>query len=103
MPFESLAKFCDLIKVIANPNYCDNLKSYLVKFAPDEFIISLSELFHNVLLGNIKLTSTEVQKLKPYKTPIHIIANPDISIAKRRKQLCSNIELLTAILPKILH
>ena len=75
-------------------------KSKIANAKKDE-INSLSEIFNNVLNGNIKCSSYNKRRLKPHANIIRYIANRKKTIKSRRRNISTKKGgfLLGAILP----
>lgn len=72
---------------------CEKFKKAILRHCPDDTIKCLTEIIHNVLIGNIDIKPCEVKKLRRFKTQLKDLHKNLIekkSIAARRKILIKN-------------
>lgn len=62
----------------------------LIRGGDDKLIHCLGELSHNVLRGNIDLSSGNFAKLKRYRRSLQDLASRKLSINRKRDMLLSN-------------
>lgn len=66
-----------------------NLSKAILKNCDDRFIQTLSEIVHNILIGNVDIDSTTMRKLKRYKSQLrelHQYIRKNKQVKNRRKK-----------------
>lgn len=81
-----------ILHVLKNTK-CEKFKKAIIRHCPDDTIKCITEIIHNVLIGNIDIKPCEVKKLRKFKTKLknlhkHLIEKK--SIPARRKILIKN-------------
>ena len=87
----------NFLKSLCNKRRQD-IKFILKKASPDN-INAISELFDNILKGNISCSKQKKKKIVPYKNHIRQIANKNNTVSKRRKHMIKGGFLLGILLP----
>lgn len=64
----------------------ESRKKFLKRCNPD-FVNCLSEVCHNLLRGNIKVTPAQLKKLTRYKKTLRTLASKRTSLKKRKRLL----------------
>ena len=59
----------------------------IIQKSDRELIRLLSEIAHNTLKGNVRLTNGQSSKLKRYRKQLHLLANKRASLTNKRKIL----------------
>ena len=74
-------------------------RNKIIKSAPADFILTLCEIAHNVLKGNIPLNTAQYQKCRSKKKWLRAVSKKSGSSGKKRKQLlCQSGGFLPALL-----
>lgn len=90
-----IKKYADTLKYLSK---CDkHTGKSIIKSANPELINCISDICHNILRGNLKLTTSQKQKLMKYKNNIRKIANKK-STQKSKKELIQKGGFLASIL-----
>src|SRR5262245_23201635 len=79
-----LKKNIALLKVLSDQKQPKNLRSAILKHAPNELISSVGDCCRNVLNGNVSLTPKQNRQLKIHRRAIRMLAAPQISAKKKR-------------------
>lgn len=78
-----------------------NVTKHIIKNAHSDLVCCISEVCHNLLRGNIPLTSTEKAKLNKYKTQIRNIAGKKTT-QQTKKRLIQKGGFLKALLAPLI-
>ena len=62
------------------------LRKAILEHADPELIHALCECAHNILRGNVQMTSREKARLRKYKTKLRLIARKDLSVTQKRRK-----------------
>ena len=63
------------------------LRKAILEHADPELIHALCECAHNILRGNVQMTSREKARLRKYKTKLRLIARKNLSVTQKRRKL----------------
>ena len=74
----------------------------LVKHSPSEVIKCVSECCHNVLKGNVHLSSAQKKKLYPNRQRLRRLASKSISVKKKKQILNKKGGFLSLFAPALL-
>ena len=74
----------------------------LVKDSPSEVIRCVSECCHNVLKGNVHLSSAQKKKLYPSRQHLRRLASKSISVKKKKQILNQKGGFLSLLAPALL-
>lgn len=74
------------------------LRKAILKYCPNTFIKTMSEICYNVLKGNCRLNDKALNGLKKYKKQIRYVACPSNSSQSKRTQLIQKGEGFLPIL-----
>ena len=74
----------------------------LVKDSPSEVIRCVSECCHNVLKGNVHLSSAQKKKLYPNRQHLRRLASKSISVKKKKNILNKKGGFLSLLAPALL-
>ena len=77
-------------------------RRYLVKDSPSEVIRCVSECCHNVLKGNVHLSSAQKKKLYPSRQHLRRLASKSISVKKKKQILNQKGGFLSLLAPALL-
>lgn len=77
-----------------------NIQNSIVGSAPRDLIDTICECAHNVLKGNVSLTSDQYKKLKRYRTQLRELSSRRTSL-KRKRSLLQKGGFLGAILARV--
>lgn len=72
---------------------CEKFKKAIIQHCPDDTIKCLSEIIHNLLIGNINIKPSELAKLRKSKSKLKSLHSELLkrrSIKERRKILIKN-------------
>ena len=75
------------------------LRTAIIENSTRDLILALSEVFHNVLEGAVKLTPAEIKKLSPYRNTIYKITKKNISIKDKKALINQQGGFLLTLLP----
>ena len=91
-----------LLKVLVDAS--PKLKKAIIKHAPADLVIAISEIALNLLKGVIELTPQQKRRLSSYKKEFRSLAKKNVSVGKKRKILVQKggSAALTVLLPLIL-
>ena len=76
----------------------EKFRKVMIKHAPNEVINCVAECCHNVLKGNVPLSSVQKQQLHPKRQHLRNLANKKVSIKKKKKILNQKGGFLPAFL-----
>lgn len=95
-----LKKHIDTVKLLSHgkPSICKGI----IKYADTDLIKCLCEICHNVLKGNVPLTSIQKRKLQRYKQTIRGLSSYRKTSQLKKKQLLQKGGFLGALLPPII-
>jgi hypothetical protein len=79
-----------------------NLRKNILKAADNSLIQCLCECSHNILNGNIKLTSGQKKTLKKHRSNIRLLARREGGVRKKRDLLVQSGGFLPALLVPVL-
>ena len=74
------------------------LRKAILEHADPELIHALCECAHNILRGNVQMTSREKARLRKYKTKLRLIARKNLSMTQKRRKLQQTGGFLPALL-----
>lgn len=94
---KSSAQFSKIIQLLRS--YNENASSKLIRHANDKFV---RDIVSHIKQLRYK-TEAAIKTMKQYSKSLHLIANPKISLAKKRRVLAQKGGVLPAILPLIDH
>lgn len=100
---KSLVKVRPMLSVLQKAN--SNLHKAIIKNCDDQTIQTLTNIVHNVLVGNVPLDEKIFRKLKRYKSclrKLHRNIRKNSSVKYRRKQLIQTGGFLPLILGSLL-
>lgn len=63
------------------------LQKQIIRHSKPELVKSICEICVNTLNGNLKLSKMKMKKLKRYKKEIRIMAQPKVSLLRKKKVL----------------
>ena len=91
-----------LLKVLVDAS--PKLKKAIIKHAPPELVIAISEIALNLLKGVIELTPHQKKRLSRYKKEFRSLAKKNISLGTKRKILVQKggSAVLAALIPLVL-
>ena len=89
----------DLLKVLGSAK--PPAVKALIKSASPELVRTLCECCHNVLKGNVNITSAQKRRLRRHKTSLRTLTRKKLSL-KRRKQILQKGGFIGALLSPIL-
>ena len=95
-----LKKHIDELKVLKKAN--PTLRKAYLKAADNSLICCLCECSHNILNGNIRLTSSQKKNLTKHRKLLRHLASRDKSLKKKRSALVQQGGFLPALLTPIL-
>ena len=75
------------------------LRKKLIRDVPDQVIQCISECCSNVLKGNVKLTSAQMQRLRSKRQQLRTLADKSVTIPKKKKVLNQTGGFLPFIVP----
>ena len=88
--------------VIAMMQATPQTRKKLVKDSPSEVIRCVSECCHNVLKGNVHLSSAQKKKLYPNRQHLRRLASKSISVKKKKQILNQKGGFLSLLAPALL-
>ena len=88
--------------VMAMMQATPQIRKKLVKDSPSEVIRCVSECSHNVLKGNVHLSSAQKKKLYPSRQHLRRLASKSISVKKKKQILNQKGGFLSLLAPALL-
>jgi hypothetical protein len=88
-----------LIKALQHAN--DKQRRLIIKKAKPELVQTIADICYNLTKGNIPISKNKRQKLVRFKTQLRRIADNNIGIRKKRKEIVQKGGFLGAIIPAI--
>lgn len=73
------------------------LQKHIINHSKPDLVKSLCEICVNTLNGNVKLTGGQLKKLKRYKKEIRMMAQPKVSLSRKKKVLVQTGGFLPAL------
>ena len=95
-----LRNHIDELKVLKKAN--PSLRKNYLKLANKDLICCLCECSHNILNGNIKLTSAQKKKLTRHSQHLRLLAKKSVPLKTKRNILIQKGGFLPALLAPIL-
>ena len=91
-----------LLKVLVDAS--PKLKKAIIKHAPPELVIAISEIVLNLLKGVIELTPHQKKRSSRYKKELLSLAKKNVSVGKKRKILVQKggSAVLAVLIPLVL-
>lgn len=89
---KTVAKVLPTLHVLREAN-C-KLQKAIIKNCDDKVIQSLTEILHNVLIGNVEISSSTLNKLKKYKSQLqklHRCIRKNKAVYYRRKKFVNQV------------
>ena len=76
-----------------------SVRSSFIDKSEKDLILALCEVIHNVLIGNVKLSKSRLQKLKRYNKVLYRVAKKSTSLKEKKRLLVQRGGFLTTLLP----
>lgn len=78
------------------------LQKHIVRHSKPSFVKCIEEICYNTVNGNVKLNAGELKKLKRYKKAIRFVAQPKVSISRKKKALIQHGGFLPTLIGIVL-
>ncbi len=95
-----LHKHVELLKILKNSN--PKQRKALLEAANNSLILCICECIHNLLRGNLRISSAKKQQLKKHTNILREIADRKTKVDKKRALLVQNGGFLPALLAPVL-